>query len=37
MLSYMNALWVLSVVVACLIPLPFILRKPPPSEGSSLG
>jgi DHA2 family multidrug resistance protein len=30
MLSYMNAFWVLSVVIACLIPLPFIMRKPPP-------
>jgi DHA2 family multidrug resistance protein len=29
MLSYMNAFWVLSVVIACLIPLPFIMRKPP--------
>src|SRR5271163_4259436 len=30
MLSYMNAFWILSVVIACLIPLPFIMRKPPP-------
>lgn len=29
MLSYMNAFWVLSLVIACLIPLPFIMRKPP--------
>jgi DHA2 family multidrug resistance protein len=29
MLSYMNAFWVLSVVIACLIPLPFIMKKPP--------
>ena len=29
MLSYMNAFWVLSVTIACLIPLPFIMRKPP--------
>lgn len=29
MLSYMNAFWVLSVVIACLIPLPFVMRKPP--------
>jgi MFS transporter, DHA2 family, multidrug resistance protein len=29
MLSYMNAFWVLSVIIACLIPLPFIMRKPP--------
>jgi DHA2 family multidrug resistance protein len=29
MLSYMNAFWVLSVIIACLVPLPFIMRKPP--------
>ena len=30
MLSYMNAFWVLSVIIACLVPLPFIMRRPPP-------
>jgi DHA2 family multidrug resistance protein len=29
MLSYMNAFWLLSVIIACLVPLPFIMRKPP--------
>ena len=29
MLSYQNAFWGMSVIVACLIPLPFVLRKPP--------
>ena len=29
MLSYMNAFWLLSVIIACLIPLPFIMKKPP--------
>jgi MFS transporter, DHA2 family, multidrug resistance protein len=29
MLSYANAFWVLSVVIACLVPLPFIMRRPP--------
>ncbi len=29
MLSYQNAFWGLSVIIACLIPLPFIMRKPP--------
>jgi DHA2 family multidrug resistance protein len=29
MLSYMNAFWLLSVIIACLIPLPFIMRRPP--------
>jgi DHA2 family multidrug resistance protein len=30
MLSYMNAFWVLAVIIACLVPLPFIMRRPPP-------
>ncbi len=30
MLSYQNAFWLLSVIMACLVPLPFIMRKPPP-------
>ena len=34
MLSYQNAFWVLSVIIACLIPLPFIMRKPPKAEGA---
>jgi hypothetical protein len=25
---------VLSVIIACLIPLPFIMRKPPKAEGT---
>jgi DHA2 family multidrug resistance protein len=29
MLSYVNAFWVLSVMIACLVPLPFIMRRPP--------
>jgi MFS transporter, DHA2 family, multidrug resistance protein len=29
MLSYQNAFWALSVTIACLIPLPFVMRKPP--------
>ena len=33
MLSYPNAFWWLSVIIACLIPLPFIMRKPPKTEG----
>jgi DHA2 family multidrug resistance protein len=28
LLSYVNAFWVVAVVVACLIPLPFFLKKP---------
>ncbi len=30
MLSYMNAFWIMSVIMACLVPLPFLMRKPPP-------
>ncbi|MBV8672381.1 MAG: DHA2 family efflux MFS transporter permease subunit [Acidobacteriaceae bacterium] len=33
MLSYQNAFWWLSMIIACLIPLPFIMRKPPKMEG----
>jgi MFS transporter, DHA2 family, multidrug resistance protein len=29
MLSYQNAFWGLSIIIACLIPLPFIMRRPP--------
>ena len=28
MLSYQNAFWGLSLIIACLIPLPFIMRRP---------
>ncbi len=34
MLSYQNAFWWMSVIIACLIPLPFIMRKPPKMEGT---
>jgi DHA2 family multidrug resistance protein len=38
MLSYQNAFWVLSVIIACLVPLPFVMRRPPafktPPEGA---
>ena len=33
MLSYQNAFWALSVIIACLIPLPFVMRKPPRHDG----
>jgi MFS transporter, DHA2 family, multidrug resistance protein len=35
MLSYQNAFWVLSVLIACLIPLPFVMRRPPKIEAPS--
>jgi DHA2 family multidrug resistance protein len=35
MLSYQNAFWGLSLIIACLIPLPFIMRRPPPRPRAS--
>jgi DHA2 family multidrug resistance protein len=32
MLSYQNSFWGLSLLIACLIPLPFIMRRPPRRE-----
>ena len=29
MLSYQNAFWGLSVIIVFLIPLPFLMRRPP--------
>ena len=34
MLSYQNAFWWLSVIVLCLVPLPFVMRKPPKAKGA---
>ncbi len=31
-LSFVNSFWIMSVVVACLTPLPFIMRRPRPGE-----
>ena len=31
-LSFENAFWIMSLVVACLAPLPFIMRRPKPGE-----
>jgi DHA2 family multidrug resistance protein len=28
-LAFVNAFWVVAVIIACLIPLPFLLRRPP--------
>lgn len=32
-LSFVNAFWVVAIVVACLIPLPFLLKRPPVGSG----
>jgi DHA2 family multidrug resistance protein len=31
-LSFENSFWIMSVVVACLTPLPFLMRRPRPGE-----
>jgi MFS transporter, DHA2 family, multidrug resistance protein len=35
MLSYQNAFWGMSLIVACLVPLPFVMRRPPRSRQAS--
>ena len=37
LLSYITAFWVVSVIVACLIPLPFLLKKPRAGEAPAAG
>ena len=37
LLSYVNAFLVVSVIVACLVPLPFLLKKPKPGEAPAAG
>ena len=37
LLSYVNAFWVVSIIVACLVPLPFLLKKPKPGEAPAAG
>ena len=37
LLSYVNAFWIASVIVACLVPLPFLLKKPRPGEAPEAG
>ncbi len=31
MLSYQNVFWLLSVTIACLVPIPFLMKKPAPA------
>jgi MFS transporter, DHA2 family, multidrug resistance protein len=35
MLSYQNAFYVLSLAILCLIPLPFVMRKPPKHDAAA--
>jgi DHA2 family multidrug resistance protein len=37
LLSYVNAFWVVSIIVACLVPLPFLLKKPRPEDAPAAG
>jgi MFS transporter, DHA2 family, multidrug resistance protein len=37
LLSYISAFWAVSVIVACLIPLPFLLKKPKPGVATEMG
>lgn len=36
-LSFENSFWILSIVIACLAPLPFIMRRPKPGEQKATG
>ncbi len=36
-LSFENSFWIMSVIVACLTPLPFIMRRPKPGEQQPRG
>jgi DHA2 family multidrug resistance protein len=36
LLSYVNAFWMVSIVVACLVPLPFLLKKPKPGAATEM-
>jgi DHA2 family multidrug resistance protein len=32
-LGFENAFWIMSIIVLCLVPLPFVMRRPRPGEG----
>ena len=32
-LSFVNSFWVMSAIVLCLVPLPFVMRRPPRRSG----
>ncbi len=32
MLSYQNAFWLLSITIGCLVPIPFLMQKPPRAQ-----
>lgn len=37
LLSYVNAFWMVSIIVACLVPLPFLLKRPRPGDAPEIG
>ncbi len=36
-MSFENSFWVMSIIVSCLVPLPFIMRRPPRGQGRPEG
>ena len=36
-LSFKNSFWIMAVIIACLAPLPFLMRRPKPGEQQSSG
>ncbi len=36
-LSFKNSFWVMAIVIGCLTPLPFIMRRPRPNEQKAVG
>ena len=37
LLSFVNAFWWAAVIVACLVPVPFLLKKPKPGDAPAPG
>ncbi len=37
MLSYQNAFWVLAVTIGCLVPIPFLMQRPPARPNAAQG
>ena len=36
LLSYVNAFWIVALIVACLVPLPFFLKKPKSGQAEAM-
>ena len=37
LLSYVNAFWMVSIIVVCLVSLPFLLKKPKRGAATEIG